>query len=134
MGRIIRFSVFAAALVGAAQLLGQPALAAEHTIEVREFVLARGIEAREPAGTTEGFATTDGRAYAFARIANTGDPVTVIFVWRRGDKVHSVYTATIGASPGWRVWSHITPQAGPWRVVLATESGKIIAERNFSVD
>jgi len=134
MGRIIRISLFAAALVGAAQLLGQPALAAEHTLEVREFVLTRGIEAREPADATEGFAATDGRAYAFARIANTGDPVTVIFVWRQGDKVHSVYTATIGASPGWRVWSHITPKPGSWRVELATESGTVIAELAFSVD
>ncbi len=134
MGRIIRISLYSSALIGAAQLLGKPALAAEHTIEVREFVLTRSIEAREPADETEGFAATDERAYAFARIANTGDPVTVIFVWRQGDKVHSVYTATIGPSPGWRVWSHITPRAGPWRVVLATESGKIIAERNFSVD
>lgn len=134
MGRIIRISLFAAALVGAAQLLGQPALATEHTLEVREFVLTRGIEAREPADVTEGFATTDGRAYAFARIGNTGDPTTVIFVWRQGDKVHAVYTATVGASPGWRVWSYVTPQPGPWRVELATESGKIIAERSFSVD
>lgn len=118
----------------AALLAAEPGAASEDTLEVRELVLARGVADREPTGVTDVFTRGDGRVYAFARIGNSGAPATLFFVWRRGDKVHGVYTSTIGVSPGWRVWSYVSPQSGPWKVELVTESGKILAERGFYIE
>lgn len=133
MGRIIGLAaIFAAPL--AVFLFSFGVAAGEHSLEVREFVLARGVTAREPTGVTKSFSRDDSRAYAFARVGNDAEPATLFFVWRRGEKVHSVYTSTIGNSKAWRVWSFVSLQPGPWKVELVTQSGKVIGERAFYVE
>lgn len=138
MGRIISLAKMRAAMLCAAPLavflVSQTAAAGEHSLEVREFTLARGVADREPTGVTDSFNREDARAYAFARIGNDAEPATLFFVWRRGEKVHAVYTSTIGTSKRWRVWSTVSLRPGPWKVELVTQSGKIIAERSFYIE
>ncbi len=138
MGRIIRLAILCAATLCAAPLavflVSHTAAAGEHSLEVLEFALSRGVAEREPTGVTDSFNREDARAYAFARIGNDAEPATLFFVWRRGEKVHAVYTSTIGTSKRWRVWSYVSLQPGPWKVELVTQSGKIIGERSFYVE
>ncbi len=133
MGRIIGLTMLGATML-AATLISFAAAAGEHSLEVREFALARGVADREPTGVTDNFNREDSRAYAFARVGNDAEPATLFFVWRRGEKVHAVYTSTIGTSKRWRVWSYVSLQPGPWKVELVTQSGKIIAERSFYIE
>ena len=134
LDRLIRKTILAVTLATPLLASPSPVPANEHTLEVVQFVLARGVFDREPVQVTESFGPNDSSAYAYARVANTGEPATLIFVWRRAEEVHSVYTTTIGTSPGWRVWSLVTLQPGPWRVDLVTESGKVIASRSFFME
>ncbi len=138
MGRIFRGRIFRLAMLCAtplaAMLVSHTAAASEHSLQVIEFTLARGVAEREPTDVTDSFKRDDGRAYAYARIGNNAEPTTLFFVWRRGEKVHAVYTSTIGTSKRWRVWSYVSLQPGPWKVELVTQSGKIIGERSFYVE
>lgn len=116
-----------------AAALAAPPAAAETSLVIRDFVLAHDIQQREPAGTTDSFRAGDGKAFAFARIWNSGQPTRIRFVWRRGDSVRSDVPVTIGTSPAWRTWSKVTLKAGTWRVALVDADGAVLAERAFNV-
>ncbi len=114
-------------------LTAQPAVA-QNSIVIRDFILTHGIYEREPVGTTETFASSDGRGYAFARIANDGDPTQISFVWYYGDEMHATIDMNIGTSSGWRTWSSVNLRPGNWRVKLQDAAGSVIAERSFMVE
>jgi hypothetical protein len=103
-------------------------------LRVVDFVVAREIVEREPVDVSETFSFADGNAYAFARIANDGEPTEVSFVWFHRDAIYAAVEMTIGASPRWRTWSSAELQPGPWRVQLVGADGLIIAENSFTVE
>lgn len=106
---------------------------ADGSVIIRDFVLTRGIEAREPVDAAESFAVTDQQAYAFARIANDGQPTTVVVRWRYEDEVHAEVDLTIGTSTAWRTWSSANLKPGHWNVELIAPDGLVLAERSFTV-
>ena len=124
-----------AAIVAATLSLGlfaaQPALAG--SVVIRDFVLTHGITDREPMGTTEQFAMTDQRGFAFARLNNDGDPTNVSFVWEIDNQVHASIDMNVGTSSGWRTWSSVNLRPGTWRVKLVDVSGLMLAEKTFTV-
>ena len=97
---------------------------------VRDFVLSHGIEGREPISNTESFRVQDGKAFAFARIHNTGNPTTMTFVWNHGERHHATVPVTIGTSPGWRT---VKLRPGDWHVKLVDGTGEVLLEKAFSV-
>jgi len=101
---------------------------------IRDFVMTRGIEAREPADRTESFRTTDGQAYAFLRLANDGPPTDLTVVWRYEGTVHGKVDLAVGSSPGWRTWSSVNLKPGDWAVEISNADGVVLAERHFTVD
>lgn len=125
-----------AALAGAGflavALAALPAMA-ESSVVIRDFVLSRGIDNREPVDSTDFFRPADGRAVAFVRIHNTGGPTQVSFVWHHGERSHAVVPMNVGTSPGWRTWSSVNLQPGAWRVALVDAQGEVLAERAFTV-
>lgn len=104
------------------------------SLRVVDFVVARGIVEREPVEVSNTFSSADGNAYAFARIANDGEPTGVSFVWFHRDAVYAAVEMTIGTSTRWRTWSSAEIQPGPWRVQLVGSDGLIIAENSFTVE
>lgn len=130
-------SLMAGAIGGAALLMslfaGQSAEAAS-SIVIRDFVLTHGIYQREPVGTTDSFAASDGRGYVFARIHNEGPPTRVAFIWHYEGAEHATVNMNIGTSDGWRTWSSINLRPGHWRVKLVDSNGVVVAERAFMVD
>ncbi len=131
-GRALVAMIIAAAF--AVPFLATQPAAADEKMVIRDFVLTHGIFEREPTGTTEKFATSDGRGYAFARIANEGMPTQVSFVWYYGDEMHASIDMNIGTSGGWRTWSSVNLRPGNWRVKLQDQNGMVIAERSFTVE
>lgn len=106
---------------------------AETSLVIRDFVISRDVHQREPKGATDFFRANDGKAIAFARIWNGGQPVRISFLWRRGEKVHATVPATVGTSPAWRTWSTVKLAPGAWRVALVDPEGAVLAERTFRV-
>ena len=136
MMRPTRNRILSAALAGAGfvacSLASFPAMA-EGSMVVRDFVLSHGIEGREPISNTDSFRVQDGKAFAFARIHNTGSPTTMNFVWNHGERHHATVPVTIGTSPGWRTWSTVKLSPGDWHVKLVDGSGEVLLEKAFSV-
>jgi hypothetical protein len=106
---------------------------ADTSLVIREFVLAHEIENREPVGNTDFYRAGDGRAVAFARIWNGGQPTAISFRWRYGETVHADVPVSVGVSPGWRTWSTVDLRPGTWRVALVDADGAVLAEREFNV-
>ena len=137
MMRPSRNRILSAALAGAgfvAFTLGSLPAGADGSIVVRNFVLSHGIHEREPISDTESFNVEDGKAYAFARIQNTGDATMVSFVWEYDNTTHATVPVSVGASPGWRTWSTAKLRPGNWRVKLVDAQGEILLEKDFTVE
>jgi hypothetical protein len=136
MMRSHRNRVIAAALAGAGfaavSLAAQPAMAADSMV-VRDFVLSHAIDQREPVDETAFFHVKDGRAFAFARIRNTGAPATVSFVWYYDETSYAAVPVNVGTSPGWRTWSAVKLRPGNWRVELVGAQGDVLTQRAFHV-
>ncbi len=132
-----RNQILSAALAGAGfvafNLASLPAMA-DGSIVVRNFVLSHGIHDREPISDTESFHVGDGKAFAFARIQNSGDPTMVSFVWEYGDTTHAKVPMNVGTSPGWRTWSTAQLRSGNWRVKLVDAHGEVLLEKAFTVE
>jgi hypothetical protein len=135
--RPTRNKILSAALAGASfvaiNLAALPAVA-EGSIVVRNFVLSHGVHDREPISDTESFNVGDGKAFAFARIQNTGEPTMVSFVWEYGDTTHATVPVNVGASSGWRTWSTAKLRSGDWRVKLVDAQGEVLLEKAFTVE
>lgn len=127
----------AALLVGAAWTLtifAAPSAEAQSSLVIRDFVLTHGIYEREPVGTTDSFNLDDGRAYAFVRVANDGEPTQLSFVWRYGTETHATINMNIGTSSGWRTWSSVNIKPGNWLVEVKSSDGTVLAQRSFMVE
>ena len=136
MMRPTRNKILSAVLAGASFAvfsLAPMQAAAEGSIVVRNFVLSHGIHDREPISDTESFNVGDGKAFAFARIQNDGDPTMVSFVWEYAGSEHATVPVNVGASPGWRTWSTARLRSGDWRVKLVDAQGEVLLEKAFTV-
>ena len=93
--------------------------AAEGELVVRDFVLTNDVVDREPTNEAAAFTTRDEKAFAFARINNTGAPTTVKVVWRREGMEDGSVWLNVGMSSGWRTWSSANiRRPGNWSVTL----------------
>ncbi len=68
-------ALFGAALAVSTLAAGPAAAAGE--LVVRDFVLTNAVVGHEPTNETASFTTQDEKAFAFARINNTGAPTAV---------------------------------------------------------
>ncbi len=124
------------ALFGAAMavftLVAAPAAAAGKLV-VRDFVLTHGIVGREPTNDTNGFTTQDEKAFAFARINNTGSQTAVNVVWQHEGTQHASVWLNVGESTAWRTWSSANLKPGNWSVALIDAGGSVLVQRSFIV-
>ncbi len=125
-------ALFAAAL--AVSTLTPGTAAAEGELVVRDFVLTNAIIGREPTNEAAAFTTHDEKAFAFARINNTGAPTAVNVVWRHEGTEHGSVWLNVGKSPGWRTWSSANiRRPGNWSVTLVDAGGSVLVQRSFIV-
>lgn len=113
---------------------GQQVFAPGDTLYVKEMILTHQVINRQPADTVASFQYSDGKAWCFARIYNSGAKRQLHFVWYLENEAYFTFPATIGTSPSWRTYSNVTLQAGRWHVKLQTENGQVLAEKSFMVE
>ncbi len=124
-------ALFGAALA-VSTMVAAPAAAAGELV-VRDFVLTHGIVGREPTDDTNEFTTQDEKAFAFARINNTGSPTAVNVVWQHEGAQHASVWLNVGESPAWRTWSSANLKSGNWSVTLIDAGGSVLVQRSFIV-
>jgi Protein of unknown function (DUF2914) len=117
----------AAAPAGAQEALDQGG------IVIKDFVLTRAIDQREPIDMVEDFTLSDEKGYAFFRVFNDGPPARMTAVWMYEGQVHAKVDLTVGTAEGWRTWSSANLKPGGWRVQLRNAGGTVLAERSFAV-
>jgi type II secretory pathway predicted ATPase ExeA len=106
----------------------------EADVAVLDFVMAREVVNREPAGPTTTFSPQDGRAFAYAKINNPGAPTQVSFVWLYDDALYATVEMEVGPSVRWRTWSSAQLSLGAWRVQIVSPDGEVLAENAFTVE
>lgn len=104
------------------------------TLYIKEMILTHQVINRQPADTVTSFQKSDGKAWCFARIYNSGARRQLHFVWYLENEAYFTFPATIGTSPSWRTYTNVTLQAGRWHVKLQTENGQVLAEKSFMVN
>ncbi len=102
-------------------------------IVIKDFVLTRAIEAREPIDLVEDFTLADRTGFAFFRVFNDGPPARMTAVWMYQGQVHANVELTIGTAEGWRTWTSANLKPGGWSVQLRDAGGTVLAERSFAV-
>ncbi len=124
-------ALFGAALA-VSTLVAAPA-AADGELVVRDFVLTNNVVGREPTNEAASFTTQDEKAFAFARINNTGSPTAVNVVWQHEGTQHASVWLNVGESPAWRTWSSAKLKSGNWSVTLIDAEGSVLVQRSFTV-
>lgn len=124
-------ALFGAAL--AVSTLTPGMAAADNGLVVRDFVLTNAIVGREPTDEASGFTVHDEKAFAFARINNTGSPTAVNIVWHYEGTQHGSVWLNVGTSSGWRTWSSANLKPGNWSVSLVDSEGSVLVQRSFTV-
>lgn len=117
-------------LIAAAQ--ATESSAPHSSLSVNRFVLATGIENREPSNPKENFSTSDEKVVAFVDFSAHADE-TVTFVWSCDDKVHAQWSAHVAASPRFRTYAIIQARPGKWSVKVQDSKGTVLKEQAFEV-
>lgn len=107
-------------------------VAANAHISLNRFVLATGIEQREPRNAKENFTTADGKVFAFADLNSKGHD-HVVFQWKHEGKEHAKFSAKVSDSARWRTFSHVSALPGNWSVAIVDKNGAVLKEMNFNV-
>jgi hypothetical protein len=126
----------AIALLASLMTFAPAAGAQDHDCVVRQFALTRNVINLEPQGMVEGdYPPGTERAYAFARLDCTqvGAGETFWFHWMRNDQEVGRSKARVDVSRNWRIWSQSRIFPGEWAVLLKDGSGRLQAERHFTV-
>jgi Protein of unknown function (DUF2914) len=114
----------------------RPLQAAE--VKVERFVLATGVEQREPTGETDVFDTGTGKIFAFVQLANESAPYAFEVHWEKIDGPKSRYGVKLEVPTASRfrtwAWTRIRRSPGEYRAVLRTPEGEEIASREFTIE
>ncbi|MBI2891511.1 MAG: DUF2914 domain-containing protein [Nitrospirae bacterium] len=105
-------------------------------LEVREAVVALGVENRQPTGSGTSFPADVGRLSAFTRIESVEERTTVKHVWYHGDRKMFEMVLEVGPK-SWRTWSskRILPEwTGEWRVEVLSPDGTLMKKLVFSIE
>lgn len=108
---------------------------AKAPVQVSRFVLAAGVENREPVKPMATFEKGT-KVYAWAKLRVSVPETTVAFKWYVGDKLsHAGDPIPVKSSPGWRMWAYKTVDApGAWRVQLLDAAGRPLHTESFVVE
>lgn len=108
-------------------------------VRIERFVLATGVEAREPVDVRDVFPVDTPKIFAFVHFDNEhGDPYALRVHWEKVDGPASPYgfKLTVPTAKRHRTWSWtaIRREPGHYRAVLRTLDGQEVASREFTLE
>ncbi len=108
-------------------------------VEVRRFLVARRIEAREPVDPADEFPYLDAPMYAFVDAANPEDQaetLSITFLSPEGREVGFIDLSIPANAPRWRTWarSRLVTTPGEWVAEARDSEGQLVARRRFRID
>ena len=112
---------------------------ASHELKVKRFVVATGMNKKQPEGTATLFRQSEiEKLYAYLEIENDGDDkekVTVSFEPPDGRAARGNVTLDVGSSKRWRTWAYTkqATQVGSWTAVVKDEEGHTLARQPFEI-
>ncbi|MBI5881706.1 MAG: DUF2914 domain-containing protein [Elusimicrobia bacterium] len=110
----------------------QAASAGAGALKVEKVVTAAGVKDRAPYGIAAAFEAGTTEVFCWVQLSGVKPPVKLKFVWSRGGKVISEYTADIKVvTNGW--WAQKKVQPGSWKVEVFAEGGESLGSANFTV-
>lgn len=98
-----------------------------------KLALGTKIDKHELKNKSDNFIYHDGRVWAQAEFTPSKKE-TVTFVWTRDSKPYVQIKTSIKFSPRYRTQAYVTAHPGVWHVAVKSESGVILAEKNFSIE
>ena len=107
-------------------------------VKIDRFVLATGVQQREPVGESDVFYTDTPQIYAFVQLANAQEPYAVKVHWEPAEGPASPYGTALAVptAPRYRTWAwtRIKRAPGRYHAVLRTLAGQEIARREFLIE
>jgi len=103
------------------------------TLYVADFTLTTDVINRVPVDTVTTFNTSDGNAYAFIRVYNSGAPDTITFKWMHDGKLYYNFDARVGNADSWRTFSSVKTLSGNWTVQIISPEGETLEDRIFQI-
>ncbi len=129
-----------------AQIIGKPSddledveIAETEGIGLKNLIVARGVEKRQPVEPGTSFSIVEGgRMYAIMDVKNpsrTENKVSVSWIPVNGKWERGVVKVSIGAQMKWRTWAYTraAKKAGKWIVLVRDSEGKIIGRAPFKM-
>lgn len=114
-------------------------ISSDGSVQIDRFVLATGVEAREPVGEAVSFPAGTARIYAFVQLNNAkGAPYAITVSWEKvgGPVAKKGVELSVPANKQHRTWSWTsnTKKPGQYRAVLRTLDGVEVASREFTIE
>jgi len=126
--------VSVAFLIHAQAVENQPAASeqAQSAGAVKKVVICSGIESREPADDLSQVDASMSRVYCWTNIQLNATPALVKHVWYADGTHVGEVSLNIKGSP-WRTWSSKNVWPGQWKVEVQSETGEVLASKEFQV-
>ncbi|MDB4976034.1 MAG: hypothetical protein JWN48_4375 [Myxococcaceae bacterium] len=107
-------------------------------VKVDRFVLATGVEGREPVGESDVFDTDTKQIFAFVQLENETAPYAFEVHFEKVDGPRSLYGVKLKVPTAERyrtwAWTKIRRSPGQYRAVLRTPEGEEIGSREFTIE
>lgn len=108
----------------------------QQDVQLKRFVLAEHVKAREPVNAADSFDAGE-RVYAFLHLADVKDPYELAVQWEAvdGDMPPVTKHLSVKPSPRYRTWTwtRAPEEPGTYRCVVRTAGGQEVAEKWFDV-
>jgi len=103
---------------------------------VVRFVVAKGVENKEPVDVAETFPVSTEKVYCFLEAAGITMDTEVSFVWFHGQNEMRKITLPLGMGSRWRTYAYknLVGLRGDWRVEIRDQGGKVLQEAKFKVE
>lgn len=103
---------------------------------VERFVVAEGIQDREPVNVTEKLPSSAENVYCFLEARSIAQDTDAVFVWYKENEVVARVRAPLGQGQRWRTYSSkkLNGQAGEWKVEVQDKDGNVMDTVNFTVE
>lgn len=128
--------IFTASFSAAQSGPQETAMESAPAFSISRFLIAGGIENREPVGVANAFPASTEKVYCFLEAGNITEDTKVRFVWYHGDENVAEVELMLGKGPKWRTYASkkLGGRTGAWKVELQDADGNVLDSAAFTVE